>query len=190
MKLVSFSESDGPVRPGVLLDEGDRIIDLTTTGYADTLAVLSAGVTSLQNGSAYRAYALDDVRLHAPLANPPRIFCIGLNYRDHAIESGMEIPKFPVVFFKMTPSIVGPGEAIVIPAITKEPDYEAEFAFVIFEEDVAAFGFGQTQGDLQHGEQDFIEYAGGVQLAGGFEKQRQLLEVGGFLRDLNAGDLA
>src|ERR1700721_832743 len=103
MKLVSFSESDGPVRPGVLLDEGDRIIDLTTTGYAHTLGVLSAGVTSLQNGSAYRAYALDDVRLHAPLANPPRIFCIGLNYRDHAIESGMEIPKFPVVFFKMTP---------------------------------------------------------------------------------------
>jgi 2-keto-4-pentenoate hydratase/2-oxohepta-3-ene-1,7-dioic acid hydratase in catechol pathway len=131
VKLISFSESDGLVRPGVLLDEGNRIIDLTTTGYADTLAVLTAGVTALQNGGAYRAYALDDVRLHAPLANPPRIFCIGLNYRDHAIESGMEIPKFPVVFFKMTPSIVGPGEAIVLPAITKEPDYEAEFAFVI-----------------------------------------------------------
>ena len=131
MKLISFSESDGLVRPGVLLDEGNRIIDLTTMGYADTLAVLSAGVTALQNGGAYRAYALQDVKLHAPLANPPRIFCIGLNYRDHAIESGMEIPKFPVVFFKMAPSIVGPGEAIVLPAITKEPDYEAEFAFVI-----------------------------------------------------------
>jgi 2-keto-4-pentenoate hydratase/2-oxohepta-3-ene-1,7-dioic acid hydratase in catechol pathway len=131
VKLISFSESDGLVRPGVLLDEGNRIIDLTTMGYADTLAVLSAGVTALQNGGAYRAYALESVRLHAPLANPPRIFCIGLNYRDHAIESGMEIPKFPVVFFKMAPSIVGPGEAIVLPAITKEPDYEAEFAFVI-----------------------------------------------------------
>jgi 2-keto-4-pentenoate hydratase/2-oxohepta-3-ene-1,7-dioic acid hydratase in catechol pathway len=131
VKLISFSESDGLVRPGVLLDEGNRIIDLTTMGYADTLAVLSAGVTALQNGGAYRAYALQDVKLHAPLTNPPRIFCIGLNYRDHAIESGMEIPKFPVVFFKMAPSIVGPGEAIVLPAITKEPDYEAEFAFVI-----------------------------------------------------------
>jgi 2-keto-4-pentenoate hydratase/2-oxohepta-3-ene-1,7-dioic acid hydratase in catechol pathway len=131
VKLISFSESDGLVRPGVLLDEGNRLIDLTTMGYADTLAVLTAGVTALQNGGAYRAYALEDVRLHAPLANPPRIFCNGLNYRDHAIESGMEIPKFPVVFFKMTPSIVGPGEAIVLPAITKEPDYEAEFAFVI-----------------------------------------------------------
>jgi 2-keto-4-pentenoate hydratase/2-oxohepta-3-ene-1,7-dioic acid hydratase in catechol pathway len=131
MKLVSFSEADGLVRPGVLLDEGDRIIDLTTAGYADTLAAIKAAVTALENGGAYRAYSLKDVRLHAPLANPPRIFCIGLNYRDHAIESGMEIPKFPVVFFKLVPSIVGPGEAIVLPPITKEPDYEAEFAFVI-----------------------------------------------------------
>lgn len=131
MKLVSFSESDGRVRPGVLLDEGNMVVDLTTTGYTDTLAAITAGVTSFKNGSAYRGYRLNEIRLHAPLANPPRIFCIGLNYRDHAIESGMEIPKFPVVFFKLTPSIVGPGEAIVLPAITKEPDYEAEFAFVI-----------------------------------------------------------
>ncbi len=131
MKLVSFSEADGFVRPGVLLDDGQKLIDLTTVGYADTLAVIAAGVTELANGGAYRAYAVADVRLHAPLANPPRIFCIGLNYRDHAIESGMEIPKFPVVFFKMVPSIVGPGEAIVLPKITEQPDYEAEFAFVI-----------------------------------------------------------
>lgn len=131
MKLVSFSESDGLVRPGVLVEEGKLIIDLTTAGYTDTLAVIKAGVSALENGSAYRAYPLDNVRLHAPMSNPPRIFCIGLNYRDHAIESGMEIPKFPVVFFKLVPSIIGPGEAIVLPSITKEPDYEAEFAFVI-----------------------------------------------------------
>jgi 2-keto-4-pentenoate hydratase/2-oxohepta-3-ene-1,7-dioic acid hydratase in catechol pathway len=131
MKLVSFSESNGPVRPGILLEDGNLIIDLTQAGYADTLAVVAAGVTSLTNGGAYRGYPLNEVKLHAPLANPPRIFCIGLNYRDHAIESGMDIPKFPVVFFKLTPSIIGPGEAIVLPAITKEPDYEAEFAFVI-----------------------------------------------------------
>jgi 2-keto-4-pentenoate hydratase/2-oxohepta-3-ene-1,7-dioic acid hydratase in catechol pathway len=63
--------------------------------------------------------------------NPPRVFAIGLNYRDHAKESGMEIPKLPVVFFKMTTAIVGPGEAIVLPKNSTEPDYEAEFAFVI-----------------------------------------------------------
>jgi 2-keto-4-pentenoate hydratase/2-oxohepta-3-ene-1,7-dioic acid hydratase in catechol pathway len=131
MKLVSFSESDGIIRPGVLLDEGSLIIDLTTAGFPDVLSVITAGFADLAKGGAYRSYPLASVRLHAPLTNPPRIFCIGLNYRDHAIESGMEIPKFPVVFFKMIPSIVGPGEAIVLPAITKEPDYEAEFAFVI-----------------------------------------------------------
>ena len=131
MKLVSFSEADGNIRPGVLLDEGSLIIDLTTAGYPDVLSVITAGVSELAKGGAYRSYPLASVKLHAPLANPPRIFCIGLNYRDHAIESGMEIPKFPVVFFKMTPSIIGPDEAIVLPAITKEPDYEAEFAFVI-----------------------------------------------------------
>ncbi|WP_263352552.1 fumarylacetoacetate hydrolase family protein [Acidicapsa acidisoli] len=136
MKLVSFSELNRPagpgsIRPGVLLDEGSRVIDLTTAGHADALAAITAGVTALTNGGAYRGYAVDEIKLHAPLSNPPRIFCIGLNYRDHAIESGMEIPKFPVVFFKMVPSIVGPGDTIVIPEITKEPDYEAEFAFVI-----------------------------------------------------------
>jgi 2-keto-4-pentenoate hydratase/2-oxohepta-3-ene-1,7-dioic acid hydratase in catechol pathway len=136
MKLVSFSELDGApesitVRPGLLLQEANLVIDLGAAGYADALSVITAGITTLDRGWAYRGYALDEVRLHAPLANPPRIFCIGLNYRDHAIESGMEIPKFPVVFFKLIPSIIGPGEAIVLPPITKEPDYEAEFAFVI-----------------------------------------------------------
>ena len=93
MKLVSFSESDGIVRPGILLEEGSLVIDLTTAGFVDTLAVIIAGVTALTSGNAYRSYPLADVKLHAPLANPPRIFAIGLNYRDHAIESGMEIPK-------------------------------------------------------------------------------------------------
>ena len=136
MKLVSFSELDGApesitVRPGLLLEEANLVIDLGAAGYADALSVITAGITTLDRGWAYRGYALDEVRLHAPIANPPRIFCIGLNYRDHAIESGMEIPKFPVVFFKLIPSIIGPGEAIVLPPIAKEPDYEAEFAFVI-----------------------------------------------------------
>lgn len=136
MKLVSFSELNGDggpgsIRPGVLLDGGEMVIDLTNAGYADALSVVAAGATTLKEGGAYRAYPLSDLRLHAPLANPPRIFCIGLNYRDHAIESGMEIPKFPVVFFKLIPSIVGLNDAIVLPEIAQEPDYEAEFAFVI-----------------------------------------------------------
>ena len=88
-------------------------------------------LTAVGNFSAYPGYNLSEVRLHAPLANPPRIFAIGLNYRDHATEAKMALPNFPVVFFKLPTAIVGPGEAIVLPKNSTEPDYEAELAFVI-----------------------------------------------------------
>src|SRR5579859_1409230 len=131
MKLVSFSVGDGVVQPGVLFESTQTIAGLYSQGYKSTLDVVQSGMTTLDANATDELFELDDVQLHAPLANPPRIFCIGLNYRDHAIESGMEIPKFPVVFFKLAPSIIGPGESIVLSSITKEPDYEAEFAFVI-----------------------------------------------------------
>jgi 2-keto-4-pentenoate hydratase/2-oxohepta-3-ene-1,7-dioic acid hydratase in catechol pathway len=131
MKLVSFSAHDGAVRPGALMEEANLVVDLTGAGYADALAVIAAGVTTIGNPGAYPGYKPGDVRLHAPLTNPPRIFAIGLNYRDHAKEAKMTLPNFPVVFFKMPPSIVGPGENIVLPKNSTEPDYEAELAFVI-----------------------------------------------------------
>ncbi|MGD0630578.1 MAG: fumarylacetoacetate hydrolase family protein [Terracidiphilus sp.] len=131
MKLVSFSLADGRIRPGSLLEEGNLVVDLSAAGYADTLAVIAAGITAPEPGNTFPAYRMSEVRLHAPLANPPRIFAIGLNYRDHAIESGMEIPTTPVVFFKLATAIVGPGDPIVLPVNSTQPDYEAEFAFVI-----------------------------------------------------------
>jgi 2-keto-4-pentenoate hydratase/2-oxohepta-3-ene-1,7-dioic acid hydratase in catechol pathway len=131
MKLVSFSLADGRIRPGSLLEDGSLVVDLSAAGYSDTLAVITAGTTAPEPGATFPTYAIGDVRIHAPLANPPRIFAIGLNYRDHAIESGMAIPTTPVVFFKLQTAIVGPGEPIVLPVNSTEPDYEAEFAFVI-----------------------------------------------------------
>ena len=131
MKLVSFSLADGRIRPGSLIEDGNLVVDLSAAGYGDTLAVISAGVDTLEDGNTYPAYPMSEVRLHAPLLNPPRIFAIGLNYRDHAKESGMEIPTTPVVFFKLPTAIVGPGEPIVLPVNSTQPDYEAEFAFVI-----------------------------------------------------------
>ncbi len=127
MKLVSFSTADGLIRPGALLAD-NSVVDLTAAGYVDALTVVTAGLSAAPAGPTLPA---DRVRLHAPLANPPRVFAIGLNYRDHAIESGMAIPNTPVVFFKMTTAIIGPGESIVLPKNSTEPDYEAEFAFVI-----------------------------------------------------------
>jgi 2-keto-4-pentenoate hydratase/2-oxohepta-3-ene-1,7-dioic acid hydratase in catechol pathway len=131
MKLVSFSTADGKVRPGALLDEGNLVVDLSAAGYADTLAIIAAGVAAVDKPGAYPSYKLAEVRLHAPLANPPRLFAIGLNYREHAIESKMAFPEFPVVFFKLQTAIAGPGDAIVLPKNSAEPDYEAEMAFVI-----------------------------------------------------------
>jgi 2-keto-4-pentenoate hydratase/2-oxohepta-3-ene-1,7-dioic acid hydratase in catechol pathway len=131
MKLVSFSLADSQIRPGALLEESSQVVDLSATGHTDTLSAITAGLTSIDNPGAQACHPLSEVTLHAPLPNPPRIFAIGLNYRDHAKESGMAIPTTPVVFFKLPTAIIGPGEPIVLPKNSTQPDYEAEFAFVI-----------------------------------------------------------
>lgn len=128
MKIVSFSLGNGAARPGVLLEEPGSVLDLTTQGYASVLDVIERELPSVL---AAGTVPLSEVKLYAPLTNPPRVFAIGLNYRDHAIEAKMEIPKTPVVFFKLQTAIVGPDEAIRLPAESNEVDYEAEFAFVI-----------------------------------------------------------
>ncbi len=74
---------------------------------------------------------VSDVTLMAPIPRPQKIICVGLNYRDHAIESKMEIPSVPTIFNKFATSVIGPGENIVLPRNSVKPDYEAEFAFVI-----------------------------------------------------------
>lgn len=125
MKLVSFSTADGKLRPGVF--SVDTILDLSSA-YADTLAVIAAGLTTPPHTP---ALPFATVKLHAPIAHPPRVFAIGLNYRDHAIESKMALPTTPVIFFKLQSAIIGPGDTIVLPRNSTQPDYEAEFAFII-----------------------------------------------------------
>lgn len=66
-----------------------------------------------------------------PFARPGKIVCVGLNYRDHAEESGMEIPKWPLLFAKWPSSVIGPGSPIVLPHQAKEVDWEAELGVVI-----------------------------------------------------------
>jgi 2-keto-4-pentenoate hydratase/2-oxohepta-3-ene-1,7-dioic acid hydratase in catechol pathway len=128
MKLISFSTADNLVRPGILFDDTRTVLDLTPNGFKSTLEVIASAVGRTLATS---RLSLESVKLHAPLSNPPRIFAIGLNYRDHAKESGMEIPTTPVVFFKLATAIVGPGDPIVLPKNSTQPDYEAEFAFII-----------------------------------------------------------
>ena len=75
-------------------------------------------------------FRLDQVTLLAPVV-PPKLICIGLNYRLHAEETGASIPSEPVVFCKLPNSYCGPGDAIVLPKDEPSPDYEAEMALVI-----------------------------------------------------------
>ncbi len=70
-------------------------------------------------------------RLGPPVPRPSKIVCIGLNYRDHAAETGAEIPKEPVIFFKSTTALVGPNDALVMPRGATKVDWEVELAIVI-----------------------------------------------------------
>ena len=66
-----------------------------------------------------------------PIERPSKIVCVGLNYRDHAEEQGSELPSAPLLFAKWPNALIGPGEPIVIPAVTQRVDYEAELGVVI-----------------------------------------------------------
>ena len=72
-----------------------------------------------------------EIMLKAPLPRPGKLILLGLNYRDHAEETGQKIPEVPTLFAKYHNSVIGPGAAILIPRATEQIDYEAEFAFVI-----------------------------------------------------------
>jgi 2-keto-4-pentenoate hydratase/2-oxohepta-3-ene-1,7-dioic acid hydratase in catechol pathway len=136
MKFVTF-EREG-VRPaaGVLL--GDRVVSLAGAGFSDMLAVLGSGQPGrakienfTYNPPGEAVFPLSSVRLLAPVPRPPKLICVGLNYRDHAAETRQEIPKVPTIFAKFSNVVIGPGAPIVLPKNSHKPDYEAEFMFVI-----------------------------------------------------------
>src|SRR6476619_1890203 len=66
-----------------------------------------------------------------PIPRPGKIVCVGLNYKDHAEEQGVDLPAAPLLFAKFTTSLIGPGEPIVIPSLVTKCDYEAELGVVI-----------------------------------------------------------
>ena len=74
---------------------------------------------------------LASVRLLSPLPRPSKVLCVGLNYRDHAEETGQPIPKVPIFFTKAVTSVIGPGAPIVLPLDSEQVDYEAELAVVM-----------------------------------------------------------
>ncbi|MGE5849427.1 MAG: fumarylacetoacetate hydrolase family protein [Candidatus Methylomirabilota bacterium] len=76
-------------------------------------------------------HPLQAVRLRAPILNPRKIICLGLNYRDHAQETRLEIPSDPILFSKYPSAIIGPEDPILLPSVSQEVDYEAELTFLI-----------------------------------------------------------
>jgi acylpyruvate hydrolase len=150
MKLISYGCERG-VRAGAVRD--DRVIDVWDalghpdggTGGGDTdgrqqalptglravlesepLADVEAAVAGAEPGP-----ALADVDLLAPITDPRKIVCIGLNYRAHAEEAGMEPPEVPTFFAKFANAIADPGATVSLPAASEKVDYEAEVAFVV-----------------------------------------------------------
>jgi 2-keto-4-pentenoate hydratase/2-oxohepta-3-ene-1,7-dioic acid hydratase in catechol pathway len=153
MRLVTF-ETNGALRLGAEQDGG--ILDLQNAAAqagggavpSEIVAFLAAGDAAMEAARKALAWAAtegrsalagrpgvlyreDQVRRRAPVPRPPKVICLGLNYRDHAAESGAAIPNEPVLFAKFPTAVIGPGDPIVLPATSAEVDYEAELVFVI-----------------------------------------------------------
>lgn len=136
MRFLSF-EQGGLARPGVLAGT-DTVVDLSLMGCHSLLQLIEGGdewvakaaklLTSSPEDSRHK---LSDVKLLAPIPKPRKLICVGLNYRDHAAETNTPIPNVPTIFNKFATAVIGPGDSIVLPKVSKMPDFEAEFAFVI-----------------------------------------------------------
>jgi 2-keto-4-pentenoate hydratase/2-oxohepta-3-ene-1,7-dioic acid hydratase in catechol pathway len=137
MRLASFSAADGVVHPGLVL--GGEIVDLSdpATGLPETmrelLALGPAARPALDAASRTSATRHDarEVRRHAPVPDPPTILGIGMNYHAHIAELGREQPEWQYWFNKQRTAIAGPGDPIVLPAVSEMVDYEGELAMVI-----------------------------------------------------------
>ena len=134
MKLIRF----GPVgheKPGLYINE-ETILDLSGFGedYNEEF-FNNDGLNRLQNWVEQNNKSLKtinpEIRLGPPVCRPSKIICIGLNFSDHAKESGVEPPTEPVIFFKSTTSICGPYDDFVIPKNATKTDWEVELALVI-----------------------------------------------------------
>jgi 2-keto-4-pentenoate hydratase/2-oxohepta-3-ene-1,7-dioic acid hydratase in catechol pathway len=133
MKIVRF-QTGGSIRTGILVNDG--VIDvvsraprldglpalLGTGGQAEAAALVDGGAAD---------YPLNEVKLLSPFGAKARIFCIGVNYKSHATETGRELPPRPSAFIRTQESLVPPGAPIFRPAVSTHFDYEGELAAVI-----------------------------------------------------------
>lgn len=133
MKLLRFGPA-GQEKPGILLDDGRKDCSAHFSDWDQTF-FQSGGLEKLQALIDEKGATLPDVpassRWGAPVARPRTIICVGLNYSDHAKESGMEPPKEPVVFMKATNTLVGPNDTVEIPKNSTKTDWEVELGIIL-----------------------------------------------------------
>lgn len=133
MKLATFTYK-GSTRIGVV--QGEEIADLGGSELPqDMISLLAAGDAALARaeavGNVAPSIALDAVRLECPIARPPKILAVGLNYADHVAETGRDAPTHPMIFNKQSTSAFGPFDSFHRPLYSTALDYEGELAFVI-----------------------------------------------------------
>ncbi len=134
MRLVRLGERGSEI-PGVQLSNSSSVLDARpVTADFDSEFFASNGIERLRAAVKNGELApLRDagMRIGAPIAKPEKIVCIGLNYRNHALESNMEVPKEPIIFMKAPNTIVGPHDDVWIPRQSQKTDWEIELAVVM-----------------------------------------------------------
>lgn len=135
MRFVTI-QRESYTEPGVMQD--GQVTGLRGAGFENVLSIITGAADAMDEvrrwiDSPPGSELLDPLKtvLQAPIPRPPKIICIGLNYRDHAEESNLPIPEVPTVFGKFHNAVTGHRHPIVIPRNSAKPDYEAEFAVVI-----------------------------------------------------------
>ncbi|KAA9331680.1 fumarylacetoacetate hydrolase family protein [Hymenobacter busanensis] len=133
MKLIRFGQPDQE-KPGVLLngtryDVSAHFADYNEQFFAQNGLQKLAEI--IRNGPGQLPVVADDVRLGSPVARPSKIVCVGLNYADHARETGATPPAEPVLFMKSTTALIGPNDDIIIPRNSVKTDWEVELAVVM-----------------------------------------------------------
>lgn len=169
MKLIRFGEPNKEL-PGILQDSKRLDVSAYTREYDESFFA-DDGLRGLEKWLEKNVSSIPrvphSVRLGPPISRPSKIVCIGLNFRDHAKESGMEIPKEPVLFFKSTTSLVGPNDDLVIPKNGTKVDWEVELAVVI----------GRRASYVERDEA--LDYVAGYALHNDYSERAFQLERGG-----------
>lgn len=134
MRLVRFGPKNQE-KPGVLLPDGSRRDCSSLLADFDRAFWESGGLTALLGAvrTAGRELPLvaEDARWAAPIPRPGKVVCVGLNYSDHAAESGAEVPPEPILFMKASNTVVGPFDDVLIPKNSKKTDWEVELGIVV-----------------------------------------------------------